>query len=222
MRTMEQYALYFYIAGVAIVLLGLIWLLVVACRVKFLWGLGLFLFPPLLLIFVPKHFRVSWRPAAVIILGCVLAATPFVTVKLFPEKIDLGPLVTNVNGETHITLTGWDRKDYSVLKQYPQVSVLQMANADVTDSTLEHLRGMNNLYKLDLGKSQVTDAGLKALKDLPKLRELFLNDTKITDAGLKELAAIPTLERLNVRGTAITDEAIKEWRKENPKRRAVK
>jgi energy-coupling factor transporter transmembrane protein EcfT len=164
---MEQYALYFYIAGAAIVLLGLIWLLVVAFRVKFLWGLGLFLFPLLILVFVPKHFRVSWKPAAVIFLGCLMTATPFVTVRLFPEKIDLGERVKDVNGEIHITLTGWDRKDYSVLKQHSQAAVLQMANAEVTDATLEHLRGMENLYKLDLGNTQVTDAGMKVLKELP-------------------------------------------------------
>jgi hypothetical protein len=218
---MEQYALYFYIAGAAIVLLGLIWLLVVAFRVKFLWGLGLFLFPLLILVFVPKHFRVSWKPAAVIFLGCLMTATPFVTVRLFPEKIDLGERVKDVNGEIHITLTGWDRKDYSVLKQHSQAAVLQMANAEVTDATLEHLRGMENLYKLDLGNTQVTDAGMKVLKELPKLRELHLNGTKVTDAGMKELSAITTLERLDLRGTAVTKEAVEEWRKGNPKRRGM-
>jgi hypothetical protein len=216
---MENFALYFYLGGAVVGLLGLVWLWVVAFRQRFAWGLGIILFPPLMLIFVPKHFRQAWRPAAVMVLACVLLATPMTAVWLFPEKIDLGEREKNVNGEIHLTLTGWDRKNYNLLKQKTHIAVLQMANADVTDATLENLRGMDKLYKLDLGNSQVTDAGLKVLQDLPKLRELYLNGTKVTDAGLKEhLAAIATLERLDLRNTAVTEEAAKEWRKGNPKR----
>ena len=219
---MEQYALYFYLAAAGVVLCGLIWLLVVAFRQKFVWGVGLILFPPSILVFVPKHFSRAWRPTAVILLGCALAATPLVTTWLVPEQIDLGERVKLVDGQTHVTLTGWDRKDYAVLKLHSQAAVVQMANADVTDATLEHLRGMANLTKLDLGNSQITDAGLKTLRDLPKLRELYLNGTRVTDAGLSEhLSALPTLERLDLRGTAVTKEAVDEWRKGNPKRRAI-
>ena len=75
-------------------------------------------------------------------------------------RVDLGPRDKNVDGERHVTLTGWDRGDYSVLRLMPDVSVLQMANADVTDDVLEGLRGMKNLHELDLNGTQVTDAGL--------------------------------------------------------------
>ena len=45
-----------------------------------------------------------------------------------------------VDGQQHLTLTGSDRKDYSVLKLKQDVAVLQMANPDVTDQSLESLR----------------------------------------------------------------------------------
>src|SRR5208337_307119 len=81
--------------------------------------------------------------------------------------IDLGPREKIVDGQRHITLTGWDRNDYTFLGSKQDVAVLQMANHDVTDRTLELLKGMNALKDLDLDNTQVTDAGLKILKDLP-------------------------------------------------------
>ena len=47
--------------------------------------------------------------------------------------------------------------------------MLQMANPDVTDRTLESLKGMKALKELDLNDTQVTDAGLDILSDLPAL-----------------------------------------------------
>jgi len=44
-----------------------------------------------------------------------------------------------VDGQAHLTLTGWDRDDYSVLQARPQTVVLQMANADVTDEKAPQL-----------------------------------------------------------------------------------
>ena len=102
--------------------------------------------------------------------------------------IDLGPREKIVDGQRHITLTGWDRKDYGFLGSKRDVVVLQMANPDVTDQTLEHLKGMNRLKELDLNNTQVTDAGLKVLSDLPALATLRLKNTKVTDQGFQDVA----------------------------------
>ena len=62
-----------------------------------------------------------------------------------------------------------------------------MANADVTDGTLESLKEMKALQELDLNGTQVTDAGLKILKELPSLTRLRLAHTKISDQGFQDL-----------------------------------
>ena len=69
-----------------------------------------------------------------------------------------------VDGSGISHLTGWDRDDYSILRLNPMSSVLQMANPDVTDESLESLHGDEKLQELDLNGTQVTDAGLKILQ----------------------------------------------------------
>ena len=65
----------------------------------------------------------------------------------------------------------------------------------VTDTGLIHLKGLDNLQKLDLGGTQITDAGLVHLVGLTKLESLDLSRTKITDAGIAELQqALPNCE----------------------------
>ena len=137
--------------------------------------------------------------------------------------IDLGPRETVVDGQRHITLTGWDRKDYALLGSKHDVAVLQMANPDVTDQTLEHLKGMNRLEELDLNNTQVTDSGLKILRDLPALASLRLKNTKVTDQGFQEsLAGKATLMQLDLRGTQVSRDAVQAWRKAKEGRRAMR
>ena len=124
--------------------------------------------------------------------------------------LDLGPRDKLVDGQRHLTLTGWDRKDYSVLRLKPDVVVLQMANPDVTDQSLEPLKEMKALQELDLSGTQVTDAGLKILKDLPALTRLRLARTKITDQGFHDaLFAKDSLMQLDLRGTHVSHETVR-------------
>jgi Ran GTPase-activating protein (RanGAP) involved in mRNA processing and transport len=128
-----------------------------------------------------------------------------------------------VEGQRHITLTGWDRKDYGFLGSKQDVVVLQMANPDVTDQTLEQLRKMDRLQELDLSNTQVTDAGLKILRNLPALRSLRLKNTRITDPGFHEfLAGKDSLMQLDLRGTAVSQETAQAWRKDRDGRRVLR
>ena len=102
------------------------------------------------------------------------------------------------------------------------VVVLQMANPDVTDQTLEPLKGMSALKELDLNNTQVTDAGLKILKDLPALSVLRLKNTKITDLGFQDtLAGKDSLMQLDLRGTQVGRETVQTWRKAKEGRRVM-
>jgi hypothetical protein len=218
---MEQAVLYVYLGGIGVAVLGYLWLLIEAFRKRVYWGLAVLFFPPAALIFLFAHWRRALGPVAVVILG-VTATVVAAGISASGYAIDLGPLERVVDGEQHITLTGWDRNDYSVLKARPNVVVLQMANADVTDETLEYLRGMSQLRELDLNNTQVTDAGLAILKELPSLQSLKLKDTKITEQGFRDnLAEKESLQQLDLRGTQVGRDTVRAWRSAKPGRRAL-
>jgi hypothetical protein len=211
---MEAYALYLQIAGVAVAAVGLLWLFIASVRA---WGWWVFLLPPASLFLIFARFGKAILPVVVLLLGAGLFFYPWAHAKLFP--IDLGPYERVVEGEVHLTLTGWDQKDYSILKTRTDIVVLQMANADVTDETLTYLEGMANLRELDLNHTAITDGGLAILAKLPKLETLRLGQTRVTDQGLlTHLKEAETLKKLDVENTEITREARREWRQAKPGR----
>jgi hypothetical protein len=198
-------------------------LVAAAFRSHLAWGLATLVILPAPL-FVWRHFRRALGGILVMLLAVAVAATPIVATRLFPSAVDLGPLETQVNGELHITLTGWQPKDmdYSVLRARPETVVLQMANEDVTDRTLENLHGLKKLRVLDLSNTQVTDEGLKALKEFPSLQVLRLNRTKITDEGVRQsIFPIESLTELNVSHTQVTKKTRDEWKAARKGRKVV-
>jgi hypothetical protein len=218
---MENFFPFIFLSGLAVAAVGMLALVVAAFRQKVWWGVGVLLFPPVALVFAARHPKKAGVPLGLLLLGCLAVAAPAAVNALRP--IDLGPRERLVDGERHLTLTGWDRSDYSVLRLKPDVVVLQMANPDVSDGTLALLAGMSRLKELDLNGSAVTDAGLKVLRGLPSLESLRLRDTKVSDAGFHEsLSPIETLKQLDLRGTAVTREAVQAWKDAKPGRRAMK
>jgi len=209
------------LAGMALLLIGWVWVAVVAWRRGSVWGLAVLLFPPAGLLFAIRHFGAARAPLAVGLLGLLLAAGPPVVNRLLP--VDLGPRDTLVDGERHVTLTGWDRDDYRLVRDLTDVVVLQMANPDVTDTTLRLLSGLDKLRELDLNNTQVTDAALALLAQLPALQRLRLANTPITDAGFRRhLAGNPRLRELDLRGTQVGKETVDAWRRAQPGRRSLR
>jgi Leucine-rich repeat (LRR) protein len=219
---METLAMYLFFAGMALNVAGWLWLLVAAFRQRVWWGLGVLLLPPLALIFLFAHWRNASRPFLACLAGSAVLGLAF-AVGAYGVAANLGPLEREVDGELHVTLTGWDRHDYSVLEHKPAIVVLQMANADVTDETLRHLRGLRQLRELDLNNTQVSDEGLNVLKELPNLQFLKLQNTRITDAGFRaSLATMESLERLDLRGTDVNPATARGWREAKNGRRVMR
>jgi len=217
---MDYKAIYVEPGGLAVAALAWIWLLARAFRQDRRWGLGSLVLPPVGLIFAVRHPRKGITPLILFLLSFLDAATPALYTKFVP--LNLGERDKLVNGQRHLTLTGWDRKDYSILKGKPDVVVLQMANPDVNDQSLASLKEMSALQELDLSDTQVTDAGLKILKDLPALTKLWLVRTKITDQGFHEtLFAKDSLMRLDLRGTQVSRETVQAWRDAKPGRQVL-
>ena len=171
--------------------------------------------------------KMPWKrlkaPVLLIVLSLLMTGLPIAINSALTRLINLGPLEKIVAGERHVTLTGWDRKDYSVIAFRTDTIVLQMANADVTDETLRYLIGLKQLRELDLNNTQVTDAGLKKLSELPKLRDLRLARTKITDEGFRQyLLGKESLMSLDLTGTSVASKTVREWKSENSDRTALK
>jgi len=196
---MDSYALYFNLAGLTVIVIGCLGLVVRGFR----------------------HWRKGLAPLMLIGIGLLVTGFPPVYRSLVP--IDLGPRERIVEGQRHITLTGWDRGDYTFLGSKHDVALLHMANPDVTDRTLELLKGMNNLKELDLNNTHVTDAGLKILMDLPALYTLRLKNTAITDQGFQEsLATKESLHQLDLTGTKVSQETAQAWKKAQDGRKVLR
>lgn len=170
MPDLEPYALYFIAAGAIVLLVGLLWLLIVAFKTGFI--------------------KKAAVPVLVILMGAAVALFVPVMGKLFPKPIDTTAKEEQKKGadgtvEERLTLTGATREQYAKLagKKY---AVIQWANADVTDEDAAALADQTELRELDLSNSQVTDATLEKLVRLPKLTKLFASKTKMTADGVKK------------------------------------
>lgn len=162
-------------------------------------------------------------PAFFLLLSLLMTSLPIAINAILSRFQSLGPHSAIVEGERHITLTGWDQRDYSILQTQEDTIVLQMANADVTDETLKYLLPMKRLRELDLNNSQVTDAGLATIAALPGLKDLRLAQTKITDEGFRQfLIDKDSLANLDLRGTSVASKTVREWKAAQPERRVLK
>ena len=94
------------------------------------------------------------------------------------------------------------------LKGMTQLRFLNLRIRGLTDQEVNHLNlsRLNQLQTLLVDYTQITDATLEHLKGLSQLQELWLDGTKITDTGLQSLKGLKRLKRLFLyNGTKITD-----------------
>jgi hypothetical protein len=216
----ESRSYFLQVGAVPVVVCAWIWLLLRAFRQQRMWGWTSLLAPPVGLAFAARHPRRGAAPVILLVLAVLVAAVP--AVYILCVQVDLGPRVKTVDGQQHVTLTGWDREDYSVLRLMPDISVLQMANVDVTDHVLEVLSGMINLQELDLNGTQLSDAGLGILRDLPALATLRLARTKITDKGFRDfLSTKDSLMQLDLQHTQVSQDSVRTWRRARSDRKAM-
>ena len=175
-------------AGLAILLCGLGWLIAIAFRKSgWIWGtLVLCTSPVGPLTYGLSHFRNARTPLVLVLLGLIVGAVPFAYSHGFELIFGLGERERLIDGERHLVLTGWDRPDYNILNSRSDTVVLELANPNVDDTTLELLMPFQKLRELTLNDSSVSDAGLKTLKKLTSLQSLRLARTKVTKDGIAE------------------------------------
>lgn len=109
-------------------------------------------------------------------------------------------VIHKIGGAVYPLAMGDDRKSVS----------FHLGGTGLDDSGLSYVKGVANVYELNLKDTQITDAGLAHLAGMKSLVKLHLEKTAVTDAGLKQLAGLENLEYLNLYGTGVTDEGLKQ------------
>ena len=92
------------------------------------------------------------------------------------------------------------------LKECVALSELDLWSTGIT--TLEDLRALDRLTRLNLRETAITDAGLDPLDGFPDLGWLNLRQTGITDQGLAAVEGLRNLHWLNLKWTKITDRGL--------------
>jgi hypothetical protein len=173
-----------------------------------------------------RRWPLSRWPLRLFLTGLLLIASPFAYTHLVEPIIFhyfRPPYVSQVNGETHVTLTGIPNYDYAKLPRFREAAVLQMANPDVTDETLKQLRAFAQLKELDLNDTGITDAGLAELQHCPRLETLRLKNTQITDEGFRaHLLDRDSLTEIDVRETPVKSRTLRDWKMRKESRKFLK
>ena len=210
--------------GTLLLLFGTLWLIRNAYRTRRWLGVLLALTACLgtPLIYGLVRYRQNIRPLMLILAGMIIGAIPFAAEHAYEFVFGLGERERVIDGDRHLTLTGWDHKDYAtVLSRRKDVAVLELGNSDVTDETLTLLCEMSRLKELTLNDTMVTDAGLEMLKTLPALESLRLARTKVTKEGNSGFLAKPPpkLLQIDVSGNSIPASALRKWKNVDPEHR---
>lgn len=185
-------------AGLAAAFSGLLWLFVRVVAV----ALG------------RRAARRLLGPLVLLGAGLVVGAAPFAWQRLHMAVVGLGERERVIDGAVALNLTGWDRRDYDILRRKRDVAILEMGNADVTDDTLSLLLELPILRELTLNDSGVTDAGLPVLARLGRLESLRLARTRVTPDGVRAFLAAPPprLRQIDVSGNDIPTAILRAWR----------
>lgn len=207
MPDLEPYALYFMGAGAALLIIGLVWLLIVAFKTGFI--------------------KQAFVPTLVVVLGVAVALFVPVMTKAFPKPIQTTGVeeqkkTADGKVEERLTLTGAVREEYAKLKSGTKYAVIQWANADVTDEDAGVLVDQIELREVDLSNSQVTDATLERLLKLPKLARVYASKTKMTADGVKKYVLDNPdckLTEIDFRNLtpSVPGKALRDWQAKDPK-----
>lgn len=98
----------------------------------------------------------------------------------------------------------------------PQVFILNLKNAQVSDSDWSALARLTNLSALNVQGSSFSDSAAQYLAGLERLETLNLYGTNVTDAVLEPLKTLPRLHKLYLWKTQVTYDAITAFEKEKP------
>lgn len=122
-----------------------------------------------------------------------------------------------------LSLTNTDISDASVelLRGASNIVILELSDCKLSDRSAKAIATLDHLVNLGLNcdGEGVTNAGLKELSTLVRLRYLQLGSTQrspISDPGLKHLENLSNLKHLTLRSTGVTEAGLESFRRINP------
>jgi hypothetical protein len=205
-------------AGAVLLLVGFIWFVARGFGTSTLWGI-VAVIPGVNLLFPIQRFRRAAAPIVLMLIGGVIAATPYAINALVGEKVSTDAKIEQKQNEERITLTKADPSQYAILHNKKTFAIIQWANADVTDEQIEMLRGMTELRELDLNTAAITDKSLAIIATLPNLESLRIGCPNITDAGFREhILPLANLKQLDLTGSKVKRSTASEWTNAQPGR----
>jgi Leucine Rich repeat len=95
--------------------------------------------------------------------------------------------------------------DIANLKDFPQLTTLNLSDTKITDDGLIQLKTLSQLKVLFLDGTEITGAGLGNLEGLTLLEDVSLTNSKVTDSALAHIGGFAQLQSLSVAGTKVTD-----------------
>src|SRR5262249_60636556 len=88
------------------------------------------------------------------------------------------------------------------------VVLVWMRGGMVTDEYVAMLKGLKNLWTLELDFTAITEKALDTVKEFATLESLSLDRaTKVGDAGLEKLAGLTKLQSLSLTACNLSDKA---------------
>jgi len=148
-------------------------------------------------------------------------------------KIELDADVrTNTQGwPTDINLSAKEqgrdrRKDFGddrayLLSGWKQLQILNLADTQITDKSLEELNDNTKLRQVILARTKITNAGLTHLKKNRGIYWLDVSGTGITNEGLIHIGKFENLTRLDLTDTKVTANGIVTHLRSMPKLQKV-
>lgn len=118
------------------------------------------------------------------------------------------PLLTHVNvGRANLSGT-WDA---SMLQGFSGIRVLNLAYANLQDSTARYLSRLVSLEELVLESCSITDSSMDSIAALSSLRLLDISETTVGDEGVARLAdGLLRMESLNLSYSAVSDAGLRD------------
>ncbi len=129
------------------------------------------------------------------------------------ERLDLSlTYITDEGVERLKSLTGVTELNFFGAESITDVAVahlrgwenlrrLNLRGSDITDTSMEYIASLKKLRSLDVSFTQVSTPGLDYLAELTELEDLALGGNKINGAGLTVLTTLPNLKKLALKGS---------------------
>ena len=80
-----------------------------------------------------------------------------------------------------------DDRSLEFIRSVPKVKRVDLRGTSIFDAGLEHLKGMTDLEQIWLSGTRITGAGLARLKNLVNLKSLLASQTRVDNGGLAHI-----------------------------------